>query len=204
MRQIIIIGVAAWLAACGNTPKSGNDGTSNSTPLVSITHGPRNPTYITLRLLDRTDQETTVSYAAKGLFNEDTVGLIVEVDKNIPAGISFDGKVDEKAGFKTGSIKFIRSGEESDRFVAALGEIWNVNGVTRMKTQPIQPLVFSSNRAEVNLDKSSTYSFKLFFGADAPVPGEVFFTLDTYKKTVEFQEKDAVYRSQIVRTFAEE
>lgn len=203
MKLLMVIWVATLLVACGNPPNSKSNGGSTTTPLAPITHGPQNPAYITLRLLDRTDNEAAVSYAAKGLFNEDTVGFIVEVDKDIPAGIRSDGKVDEKAGFKTGSIRFVRSGVESDRFVAALGEVWNVNGATQMKAHPVRPLVFSSNRTAVNLDKPFTYSFKLFFGEDAPVPGEVFFTLDTYKKTIEFQEKDAAYRSQIVHTFAE-
>lgn len=198
-----MIGVAVLLAACSNTSKTGSESNSNTARLTSITHGAQNPAYITLRLLDRTDGETTISYAAKGLFNEDTVGFLIEVDKNIPAGIGADGQLDEKAGFKTGSIQFVRSGAESDRFVAALGELWNVNDAVRMKTKPVQPLVFSSNRSAVDLDKSFTYSFKLFFDADMPVPGEVFFTLDTYKKTIEFQEKDAEYRSQIVHSFSE-
>ena len=196
-----MIGVAALLAACNNTSKTGS--TSNTLSLRSITQGTQNPAYITLDLLERKDSETTISYTARGLFNEDTVGFTLEVDKNIPAGIGSDGLPDEKVGFQTGSIQFIRSGTESDRFVAALGELWNVHGSLRMKAEPVQPLVFSSNRSAVNLDKSFTYSFKLFFGEDMPEPGEVFFTIDTYKKMIEFQEKDAEYRSQIVHSFSE-
>ncbi len=200
MKQIVILLSAALLAACSNNPKSDSRG---RTPLVSITHSPENASYISLRLSDRTDGDATISFVARGLHNEDTVGFIVEVDKNIPAGIGSDGQVDEEAGFQTGSIRFVRSGAESDRFVSALAELWGVEGASQMKSQPIQPLVFSSNRVPVNLDKSFTYSFKLFFEEDAPVPGEVFFTLDTYRRTVEFQEKGTQYRSQIVQAFAE-
>ncbi len=194
--------LAALLASCGNASKSdGND--AGAIPLFEIVSNPAHPTHIALRLVSRTDSDTSITYVAKGLYGGDTVGFHIELDKQIVAGISPEGSVDEENGFTTGSITFLRSGLESDRFATVLAELWRVDNVTRMKATPIEPLVFSSNRIAVDYDKSFTYSFKLFFSPGAPVPGEVFFTFDTFKKTIEFQEKDAQFRSQIVHSFGE-
>ncbi|HWK57864.1 MAG TPA: hypothetical protein VNQ80_11015 [Parapedobacter sp.] len=203
MKQVpILLLLAMILASCGNSSKAPN-GNADSIPLFEIVNNPEHPKHISLRLVDRVDGDTSITYVAEGLYGEDTVGFHIELDDQIAAGINADGSVNEKKGFTSGAIKLLRSGPESDRFVAALAELWNIDDVTRMKTTPIEPLVFSSNRIAVDHDKSFTYSFKLFFAPDAPVPGEVFFTFDTFKKTIGFQEKDMQYRSQIVHSLGE-
>ncbi len=190
------------LASCGQETRTGK-GESDSIPLFEIVNNPENPKDISLRLVDRMDGDTSITYIAEGLYGGDTVGFRIELDKQIVAGIDTDGSVNEASGFTTGAITFIRSGPESDRFMAALASLWKVADVTAMKTTAVEPLVFSSNRIAVDHDKSFTYSFKLFFSPDAPVPGEVFFTFDTFKKTIGFQEKDTQYRSQIVHSLGE-
>ncbi|MFB2117694.1 hypothetical protein [Parapedobacter sp. 2B3] len=203
MKHISILSLAAiLLASCGNTSNSG-DKKSDAIPLFEIVNNPEHPKHVALRLVGRTDNDTSVSYVAQGLYKGDTVGFHIELNHQIAAGINPDGSVNNETGFTTGLITFTRSGPESDRFVAALGALWNVGDVTQMKPGPVEPLVFSSNRAAVDHDKPFTYSFKLFFAPDAKVPGEVFFTYDTYKKTIEFQEKDTQYRSQIVHSLGD-
>ncbi|MGV3762499.1 hypothetical protein [Parapedobacter sp.] len=203
MKQFpILISLVAVLASCGNASKSDN-GKASAIPLFEIVNNPERPTHIALRLVNRTDGDTSINYIAEGLYGGDTVGFRIELDKQIDAGINTDGSVNEISGFTTGSITFTRSGPESDRFAAVLAELWHVGDVTRMKDTPIEPMVFSSNRIAVDHNKSFTYSFKLFFAPDAPVPGEIFFTFDTFKKTIEFQEKDIQYRSEIVHSLGE-
>jgi len=203
MKQVLpLLALATFLASCGQSPKTDSDNT-DATPLFEIVSNPEHPKHIGLRLVDRTDGDTSVTYIARGLYGADTVGFHIELDNQITAGINADGSVNEETGFTTGTLTFLRSGPESDRFAAALAALWNIDDVTRMKSTPIEPLVFSSNRADVDYNKPSTYSFKLFFAPDAPVPGEVFFTFDTFKKTIDFQEKDTQYRSQIVHAFGE-
>lgn len=199
---LIMLLSVTLLASCSNTPKSNGD-SGEATPLFALTNNPENPNYVALRLLDRQDGDTSITYSARALYNQDTVGFTIQLDKDIPAGINSDGSVNEEVGFKTGAITFLRSGLESDRFAAALAALWNVEGITKMKAQPVRPLAFSSNRAPVDHNKPFTNSFKLFFEESAAVPGEVFFTYDTYKKTIEFQEKDTQYRTQIVHAFGE-
>ena len=201
-RSITILLSIILISSCTNSTTS-DEGNAKATELVSIVRNPQNPSSIFLDLVDKTEGDTSVSYAAKGLYQNDTVGFIVEVAKNIPAGINNDGSVNEKDGFKTGVITFKKSGVESDLFVAALGKLWHVSDIDKMKTDLIQPLVFSSNKKPINLNKPSTSSFKLFFDKGSSTPGEVFFTFDTYKRSIEFQEKDAQHRSTIAGAFAE-
>ncbi|WP_262249138.1 hypothetical protein [Parapedobacter soli] len=202
MKQVFTILVgAALLASCGNASK--NPDANDAAPLFEIVTNPSQPKYVALRISDRVDGDTSITYRALGLYENDTVGFNIELDKVIEAGVNDDGSVNEEMGFKTGAISFVRSGPESDRFVAALATLWNVGDVTQMKAAPVEPLVFSSNRSAVDYNKPFTYSFKLFFAPDSAVPGEVFFTFDTYKKTIEFQEKDIEYRSQIVHSLGE-
>ncbi|WP_093316295.1 hypothetical protein [Olivibacter domesticus] len=192
----------ALLSSCNNASTSG-ESNRGTTKLVPIVRNSENPSSIFLGIVDKVEGDTSISYVAKGLYLNDTVGFIVEVNKTIPAGINSDGSVNEKDGFKTGSVTFKKSGMESDLFVSALGQLWHVNGIDKMKTEPIQPLAFFSNKKPVNLDKSSTNSFKLFFDQKSSNPGEIFFTFDTYKRSIEFQEKDAKYRSTIAHAFAQ-
>ena len=192
----------ALLLSCNNAPQSGSD-QAEVIELFPITNNPSAPARIFLKLMDKAEGDTSISYVAKGLYQDDTVGFIVEVDKNIPAGINNDGSVNEEIGFKKGWITFKTLGVESDRFVSALAELWQVSDINKMATDPIQPLAFSSNRTAFDHSKPSTSSFKLFFDEDSRVPGEIFFTFDTYRRSIEFQEKDEQYRRTITRSFAE-
>ncbi|SFB81671.1 hypothetical protein SAMN05421747_101296 [Parapedobacter composti] len=203
MKQLMQL---SWLTillfACNNTTQQNKDG-SDSLALLPIVNNPEHPSHIFLRLVDAEEDETSITYVAKGLYQDDTVGFIINVNKDIPVGINADGSVNEASGFKKGAITFRKEGAMSDRFITALAELWKVNEVDAMKAAPVQPLVFSSNRIPVNLNNRATYSFKLFFAEDAPAPGEIFFMVDTYKRGIEFQEKDPQYRSTIVHALGD-
>lgn len=192
----------ALLLSCNNASKSGSDHVE-TTELFPITNNPENPSRIFLKLTEKVEGDTSISYVARGLHKNDTVALIIEVDKDIPAGINNDGSINEEMGFNTGWITFKTLGTESDRFISALAELWQVSDIDKMATDPIQPLAFSSNRTAFDHSKPSTSSFKLFFDEDSRVPGEIFFTFDTYRRSIEFQEKDEQYRRTITRSFAE-
>src|SRR5690606_15130926 len=128
----------------------------------------------------------------------------VSVDREIEAGIAEDG-LPKKTGFREGTIKFLSAGEESDKFVQRLAELWNVDldslGSNKFSNAPIVPLAFSSSKKPVDQTSPTTNNFKLFFELNSERPGEIFFTLDLYKKGIQFQEKDASHRQQIIKGF---
>lgn len=200
-RLIALIIVLFAISSC-NSSSTSTEGSSQFGQTESLRKTLENPSSIILNLTDRTDSDNLVSFLAKGLYLDDTVGFMVEVSKNIPAGINDDGSVNEQEGFKKGSITFKRSGTESDRFLSGLAKLWQVGDADKMKSDPIQPMAFFSNKKAINLDKASTSSFKLFFDDTSADPGEIFFTVDTYKRTIEFQERDAAHRSAIVHALA--
>ncbi|WP_134089985.1 hypothetical protein [Olivibacter sp. XZL3] len=195
----------ALLASCNNTPKNERAGETETetAKLFPIASSPDNPSDIYLSLTDKKEGDTLISYVAKGLYQNDTVGFLVEISKNIPAGINKDGSVNENEGFKKGSITFKSLGPQSDAFLSALATLWKVDGVHKMKSTAIQPLAFSSNKRAFDPNKASTNSFKLFFDDGSADPGEIFFTFDTYKRSIQFQEKDAEQREAVVHALGE-
>src|SRR5690606_32813947 len=97
---------------------------ADAMPLFEISNNPENAQHVTLRLVERIDGDTTITYVARGLYESDTVGFDIVIGNQIAAGINADGSVNEEAGFTTGTIAFMRSGPESDRFAAALATLW--------------------------------------------------------------------------------
>lgn len=202
-RLIAMLLPIALFASCSNAPKNKETTKTETVKLFPLTKNVENPSLIYLSLMDKKEGDTSITYTAKGLSQNDTVSFQVEISKNIQAGINKDGSVNEKDGFKKGSITFKSLGPPSDAFVSALAKLWKVEGIAKMKSQAIQPLAFSSNKKPFDPNKLSTNSFKLFFDADSTNPGEIFFTFDTYKRSIQFQEKDAEQRSAIIRALGE-
>ncbi|GHE23134.1 hypothetical protein [Sphingobacterium griseoflavum] len=156
-----------------------------------------------LYLADTHETDSSVIYLAKSLHETDTVGLQIEVSKNIPAGVGADGNPDEKDGFKNGVIKFSTIGRPSDAFVQALSKAYKSPVEGGMTTSPILPLVFSSNKQPVDLSKNSTYSFKLFLSNRAGAEAEAFAILDLYRRLFELKARDTSQFDRLVSAFQE-
>lgn len=146
------------------------------------------------------DQKTDSShiYTVKGLYKKQTVGLQIEVNSNIGAGI-LDGKPDVNSGTARQSVHIRSSGAESDAFVKALAELYGQPTVKAFRQQPLSVTVFSLNETPVNLDKSGYYKLKLFLEEyDENLYSEVFLNINTEQKEIEINEKDWEYRRAIV------
>ncbi|MFZ4861613.1 hypothetical protein ACL9RF_05455 [Sphingobacterium sp. Mn56C] len=198
-----------FLASCTNSSTGTSTSATQSgntvlslTQLVNETPSAKEQFY--LRLTDSSVTDSSVVYAVKSLYKSDTVGFNLEVLKDIKPGVTVDGKVDEKNGFVKGALKLSSNGEQSDTFVKALGEIFNLPATGKMTTVTLLPTVFSSNKNEVDLKKSATYTFKLFFDNKLGRPAEVFAIVDTYKKSFELSEKDSTYRKELIAAFEHE
>lgn len=205
MKKIITTVLAAGvltttlLTSCGNDAKDTNKANQ---PTVQNLVNDRNAAkqILFLRLLDEVETDSSTSYTAKALYDQDTVALKVEVMKNIQPGVDASGKPTED-GFVQGAIKFSSVGVASDHFVKALGKVFKIDGVESMAQQVILPTVFSSNQQVVDLSKSTSYNFKLFFENQTTSPAEVFAVVDTYRKALEISEKDSTYRVGLVAAF---
>ncbi|KGE13581.1 hypothetical protein [Sphingobacterium deserti] len=150
------------------------------------------------------ETDTSVMYTAKSLYESDTVGLQIEVSKNIQAGVGADGNPDEKDGFKKGVIKFSSLGKQSDAFVQSLGKVYGKPADGKMVTTAITPLVFSSNKQAVDLSKNGTYSFKLFMENKVGAEAEVFAILDLYRRLFELKARDTTQFDRVLSSFKDE
>lgn len=198
-KVLLLLMVTMVAAACSGNKQSEEE----TTRVLSLTGSGDYNKSLFLSIVDQNEQDTSLLYTVRGAFNGDTVGFYLSMDKNIPAGIFEDGNINAEDGYQTGTIKFIRSGEESDRFIAALATIWETEIASNsFSSEPVLPLVFSSNHKAVDFSKPSTHNFKLFFDMEAEEPGEIFFTHDTYHRRIELQEKDPSFRQVILNALA--
>jgi hypothetical protein len=146
------------------------------------------------------DQKTDSShiYTVKGLYKKHTVGLQIEVNSNIGAGI-VDGKVNVNSGTARQSVHIRSMGAESDALVKALAELYGHPTTKAFRQQPLPVTAFSLNETPVNLDKSGYYKLKLFLEEfDEHLYSEVFLNINTEKKEIEINEKDWEYRRPII------
>lgn len=189
-----------FLVSCnsGQQQQQDQQEEASSEEIITLTGPAEKSLY--LSIVETMEQDTAYVYNVQAMHDGELVGFHVSLDKDIPAGLDEMGAVLEDDGFKTGTIKFLRSGEESDRFIQALASYWGMEvEESTFSNEPVLPLVFSSNKSAASYDKPATHNFKLFFHPDVDEPGEMFFTHDTYLRRVEFQEKDSTYREEILR-----
>lgn len=200
IKSLLATGVIATtlLASCGNSTDSQK---STEPTLATFTNNKEaDRQQLFLRIVDEAKTDSSVVYVAKSVFEQDTVGLQVEVLNGIKPGVNGQGQPIQE-GFVEGAIKLSSIGAESDALVKALASIFQTSSAGTMSSSVILPTVFSSNTVEVDLDKKSTYSFKLFLPNTVGEPAEVFATLDLYKRSFEIGEKDVSYRAQIISAF---
>ncbi|GAA4512642.1 hypothetical protein [Sphingobacterium thermophilum] len=187
------------LSGCGNSSNKGQS--DQGLPLEKFTNDKNaQKQYFFLRIVEENETDSSKVYVAKSVFDQDTVGMKVEVLKNIEPGVDGQGRPKE-SGFVKGAIKISSIGEESNALVRALSTIFGMESAGQMSSEAILPTVFSSNTVAVDLSKNATYSFKLFFENSVGDPAEVFATLDLYKKSFEMSEKDASFRPQWLAAF---
>src|SRR5690606_26248642 len=91
------------------------------------------------RMVEEVQTDSSVVYTVKSTFEEDTVGLKVEVLKNIQPGINSSGQVDADKGFVFGAIKLSSAGEMSDNFVKALGKMFKLPTDGKMTSTAVLP-----------------------------------------------------------------
>lgn len=140
-------------------------------------------------------------YIAKGLYKNKTVGLQFEVNSNIGAGI-VNGEIDGKSGFVANAVQIKSIGQESDKLIKALGELYQQQTNKSFTKQTISATAFSLNEKAVNLDKNDYYKLKLFFAEDDEnLYSEIYLNINTDKQEIEIHEKDEEYRESIIKVW---
>lgn len=199
IKSLLATGVIAIsvLSSCGNS-STNNKGVKTTHSLEKFTNDKAaQKQQLFLRIVEESQTDSSHVFVAKSVFEQDTVGVKIEVLKGIKPGVNGQGRPVED-GFVKGAIKFSSIGAESDALVKSLATIFGLQSTGVFSSTTLEPTVFSSNTIEVDLNAKSTYSFKLFFDNTVGEPAEVFSTLDLYKRSFEIGEKDASYRAQLI------
>ncbi|MDR3352293.1 MAG: DUF805 domain-containing protein [Zoogloeaceae bacterium] len=138
-------------------------------------------------------------FEVRGLHQGKPVGFRLAVTSKMPAGI-VNGQP-TRDGFVREGARLRAKGEESDRFVHVLGELYGFPTDQRFTANVVKTTVYSMNDAPVDLDVPGQYKFKLFFeeGNEA-LYSELFLNIDTKNKRIEIREKDMAYRKPLIQT----
>ena len=156
---------------------------------------------IFLKITSDIKTDTSHIFFAEGLYKNKTVGLQIEINSNIRAGI-IDGKPDSKSGVMSNAVRLKSLGQESDELVKALAELYKQNTDKGFTEQIISATVFSLNEKSVELDKKDYYRLKLFFEEnDENLYSEMFLNINTEKREIELHEKDEGYREPIIKVW---
>lgn len=154
---------------------------------------------IFLKITSEKITKTTHIYIAKGLYKGKTVGLQIEINSKISAGI-VNGQIDNKNGFVTKGIQLKSIGLESDEFVKALAELYKQPTAKGFTKEIISATAFSLNEKPADLDKQDSYKFKLFFAEnDEKIYSELYLNINTKIGEIELNEKDEGYREPIIK-----
>lgn len=154
---------------------------------------------IFLKITSEKITKTTHIYIAKGLYKGKTVGLQIEINSKISAGI-VNGQIDNKNGFVTKGIQLKSIGLESDEFVKALAELYKQPTAKGFTKEIISATAFSLNEKPTDLDKQDSYKFKLFFAEnDEKLYSELYLNINTQTGEIELNEKDEGYREPIIK-----
>ncbi len=204
LQAAAVMMLVATLTSCGNNQK-GNEKTTEDALTANLaqfvaTSTTDNPA-VYLSLVKSTETDSSMVYIGKSLNDKDTLGLQIEITKDIPGGIFEDGNVNEDKAFQEGAIKFSSIGEESDRFVKAVATLYEQPVDNGMTDAILEPLVFSSNKTVVDLTGNGTYAFKLFFANSLGEEAEVFAELNLYNRSFKMWAKDAEQYPRILSAF---
>lgn len=159
---------------------------------------------IVLKIVEVSKQDNNFTYLVKGKYENNIVGLKLSIVNNIAAGISKDANINSGSFVKNG-ITLESIGTESDNFVAALAKIYELKSTSKFSKKPVKVTVFPLNENTSDLSKPNYYKFKAFFNdeADENDYAELFINLNLGNNTVEFNEKDSEYRTNVLKSLCE-
>ena len=156
---------------------------------------------IFLKIADQNENDHSVIYIAKGLYEGKVVGLKLEVKKDMTAGLLPSAEINQNAFYRNG-IQFFSIGSESDELVRALSKLYQFPTTNPFSESIAGAMTFSLNEIPVDLKSKEHYKFKLFFHDDSEdLYCEMFCNINLVDDIIELHEKDEDYRENIIKTF---
>lgn len=157
---------------------------------------------IFLKISEKTKTQSSVIYTAKGLYKEQVVGISVEVQTNMAAGLLPSGEINQDAFYRDG-IRFLSIGVESDRLLKALSTLYQIPTDKTISKTIEGAMTFSLNESPVDLEARGHYNFKMFFqDNNEDLYCELYCNIDLAGNIIELHEKDEQYRENIIKNFS--
>ncbi|WBU90460.1 hypothetical protein [Cellulophaga omnivescoria] len=133
-------------------------------------------------------------YTIKATVDNDTIGMLVSLKKDIKAGF-VNGE--PKNMFVDNGIKFTSIGEQSNRLLSFMRKKYNLPAKDNTLKQ--EQIFTCANLNQNAVDyKNGSSRFKIFLEDDEE-NAELFVNFNFAQKTINLNEKDNLYRPQLVR-----
>ena len=138
----------------------------------------------------------------QGLYHGEKVGFRISILESIEAGINVDGIDNTK--FLNSGIQIESIGEQSDKLIQILSKLYKQPISLKFTNERLDYTVFPLNREKANLE-NGRFHFKLFFDDEDErgLYSELFVNPNFPKETLEFNEKDMEYRTNIIKSMSE-
>ncbi len=172
-------------------------GCKNDTPkIIDLTNLKSTEGFIDvpLSIIESKESGEYIEYNTSTTLNDNTVGIIVKLKKNIPAGF-VNGE--PKNMFIKDGIKFISKGKESDRLLSFLSNKYELKN-NNLSIKDSQIFTCANLNQEKTNYKSGTSKFKIFLESEEDY-AELFVNFNFSKKIIYLNEKDEEYRNPLIK-----
>jgi hypothetical protein len=161
---------------------------------------------LTLRIVELIDQDTHYRFHLAASYDNLEVGFDVILVKGIQSGFDSNADLMKDHVYYRG-VTFLRSGEESDRLVAAIGHLYAADPPPKKMVAEESFTAIALHQGDLDFENECV-KLKLFgkdsepFDEDAYY--ESFFNVDLSNRVVYWNEKDPDYREPLLRALAAE
>lgn len=159
---------------------------------------------LTFRISGLTDDAEHYRFHLAASHKKRTVGMDVAVVKGIQGGFNAKMNLVKKHVYRLG-VRFLRSGAESDRLIAAIGQLYGAKRSPRKMVDEETFTAIALHQGRLDME-SEAVKLKIFgkdgepFDEDAYY--ESFFNVDLPNGFVYWNEKDPDYRQPLLRALS--
>ena len=142
------------------------------------------------------------SLTCKAKYENQIVGLKINIADGIPAGI-VNEEIDNTS-FASKGVEIHSIGKESDKLIEVISKIYGQTNKSEFTSEKLTFTAFPLNKEKAILE-NGRFHFFLFFDEndERNLYAEIFLNPDLKNGTVELNEKDEEYRTNIVKLLSE-
>ncbi len=159
---------------------------------------------LTFRISDLSDDGEHYRFRLTASHKKFPVGMDVVLVKGIQGGFDANMNLVKEHVYRLG-VRFLRSGEESDRLMSAISELYGVASSLKRMVNEESFTAIALHQGRLDME-SEPIKLKIFGKDDEPVDEdayyESFFNVDLSNGFVFWNEKDSDYREPLLRALS--